>query len=92
MNLVVVDIDQLKTIINDAVTAAMKQHHAPEQQDEILRKVEVAKELKVSLKTIGKWMKQGKLPFHRINTRLFFKRSDIMNAMKLPQKYQRQKE
>ena len=52
MNLVVVDIDQLKTIINDAVTAAMKQHHAPEQQDEILRKVEVAKELKVSLKKL----------------------------------------
>jgi excisionase family DNA binding protein len=89
MQVVVIDIDQLKTIINDAVSAAMKQNITSEPPVEIMRKVEVAKELKVSVKTIGEWMKEGKLPYHRIKSRVFFRRSEVIEAMQIPRKYKR---
>lgn len=84
MKLVVIEIEGLKSLINEAVAVALKQLNPPEPPDAIMRKVEVAKELKVSLKTIGAWMKEGKLPYHRIKTRVFFKRSEVLEAMEVP--------
>lgn len=89
MKLVVIELEELKSLINDAVAAAVKQHRTPEEPDAIMRKAEVAQELKVSLKTIGQWMKEGKLPYHRIKSRVFFRRSEVLEAMKLPLKYRR---
>ncbi len=84
MNLVVIDIDQLKGIINEAVLEAVRQINKPADPDQLMRRVDVAKELQVSLKTIAAWMKSGRLPYHRINSRIFFKRSEILEAMQRP--------
>jgi len=35
----------------------------------------------VSLVTIADWMKTGKLPYHRINSRIFFKKSEVLEAL-----------
>jgi excisionase family DNA binding protein len=46
-----------------------------------LDKVEVARLLRLSPKTVGQWANQGKLPGHRIGGRLRFKWADIERWM-----------
>jgi|WetSurMetagenome_2_1015567.scaffolds.fasta_scaffold46104_1 hypothetical protein len=44
---------------------------------ELLQKKDVMKIFSVSQATINAWMKKGILPFHRMNRRVFYKKSDI---------------
>lgn len=82
-------IDELKSIINESVSNAFAKIPQPKEEETLLRRKEVAKLLSVSLVTISDWMKTGKLPYHRINTRIFFKKSEVMEAIEIKQKYKR---
>ena len=44
---------------------------------ELLTRDDVADFLKVSLTTLNGLMKQGVIPFHRVNTRIRFTKSDV---------------
>lgn len=93
MKLILIEPEELKTLITEAVTVAVNESlqnlKSISETEEILRRKDVAKELKVSLVTVSQWMKDGKLPYHRIASRIFFKRSEILEAMQLPLKYRR---
>mgnify|MGYP002066777976 CR=1 FL=1 len=53
------------------------------QEDEPLIKIgEVVKILHVSKPTIFSWIRRKKIPCHRMGSRLYFKRSEILNALK----------
>ena len=53
-----------------------------ETTEDFLTVKEVAKLLGVSLVTIHKWKKDGKLKFHRFGTRIRFQKSEILNNEK----------
>jgi predicted site-specific integrase-resolvase len=37
--------------------------------------------LQVSWVTINKWKKSGRIPFHRISNRVFYKKSEILESL-----------
>ncbi len=51
-------------------------------EDEFLTAKQVSKLLGVSLVSLHKWKKDGKIKFHRFGTRIRFKRSEILNVSK----------
>jgi hypothetical protein len=69
--------------------------HAPKGTDNqledktLLRRSDVSKLFTVSLVTINKWMRSGKLPYHRINSRIYFKKNEVLEAMQSAQKHKR---
>jgi hypothetical protein len=80
-------VKELKEIINESISIAISQASIPKEDESLMRKIDVAKLFSVSLTTITDWMKRGKLPYNRINTQVFFKRSEIMKCMELNEKY-----
>lgn len=86
--LVTLNVDELKELIFDGVTNALSKISQPKNEDEtLLKRKDIAKLFSVSLVTITQWMKTGKLPYHRINTRIFFKRGEVFQAMEVNPKY-----
>lgn len=55
---------------------------AKETPEDFLTVKQLSKLLGVSLVTIHKWKKDGKLKFHRFGTRIRFKRNEILNVEK----------
>jgi excisionase family DNA binding protein len=80
--LVQLSVSDLKNLIDESVSNAIQKIPQPKHTDEVLlKRKDVAKLFSVSLVTITEWMKTGKLPFHRINSRIFFKRSEVLDAL-----------
>lgn len=80
-----VSLDELKQIIRESVNDAIKVNQTTEverAEDALIKIDVVAKILKVSKVTIHKWKKSGRIPFHRISNRIFFKESEIMESLK----------
>lgn len=84
-----VDVDELLSIINQNAVNAAQNNPPPKEEETILKRKDVSKMLGVSLVTIAKWMNTGKLPYHRINSRIFFKKSEVWAAMEINPKYRR---
>lgn len=83
-------VDELKNLINESISNALSKIPLPDKEDEtLLRRKDVAKFFSVSLVTITDWMKTGKLPFHRINSRVYFKRKEVLEALQNTKKYMR---
>ena len=87
-NLVLISIskDELKEIIQECVKAQLdcrtEASPMPVHDDDFIGMPEVQKLLSVSKVTIHKWKSKGIIPYHKLNRRLFFKRSEILNAVK----------
>ena len=72
--------DLIRVTIFDCLNPA--QAKELEKNNDLLKIEEVCKILQVSEVTVHKWKKMGKIPFHRISNRIFFKRSEIHQALK----------
>jgi hypothetical protein len=75
----------LSQCIREAVRAELQQHFKtggsqPQDSEKLLSKQELAAELGVSLVTLTDWMKKG-LPYLRLHKRVYFKKSEVLNAM-----------
>ncbi|MBK9221019.1 MAG: helix-turn-helix domain-containing protein [Saprospiraceae bacterium] len=90
-NLVVtMSTDELKALIEEGVSNALSKSFQPKKEDDtLLRRKDVSKLFSVSLVTISQWMKNGKLPYHRINSRIFFKKVEVLKAMEISPKYKK---
>jgi excisionase family DNA binding protein len=88
---VTLNVNDLKTIISESVENAFAKTPKVKEEETILRRKDVAKLFSVSLVTIADWMKTGKLPYHRINTRIFFKKSEVMECIEIKEKYKNKK-
>jgi hypothetical protein len=89
--LVTLNVNELKSIINESIENALAKTPPSSELESILRRKDVAKLFSVSLVTISDWMKTGKLPYHRINSRIFFRKSEVMQCMEMKQKYKTKK-
>ncbi|SEM77142.1 Helix-turn-helix domain-containing protein [Mucilaginibacter gossypiicola] len=71
--------------IRQAVRAELQEYFKtggsqPLDSEKLLSKQELAAELGVSLVTLTDWMKKG-LPYLRLHKRVYFKKSEVLNAM-----------
>ena len=66
----------------------LKQHEKISDYDVLLSHKEVAGLLKVSLITVSKYMREGKLPYCRPGRHNYFKKGDVMKAFEVPLRYQ----
>ena len=79
--------DELKDIVTSAVRQELsKQKQKDDSQDDLLKIEQVREIFKVSKVTIHNWKKSGKLPFYRINSRVFFKKSEVLDALQSSKK------
>jgi len=67
---------ELKKQIED-----LKTHLQPKQPTEYLTRNEVAKMLKINLSTVHNWTRNKTLVAHSIGARIYFKRSEVENAI-----------
>lgn len=66
------------------------QHLSLQDSDEaIIKTDEVCQMFQVSKVTLHQWRKQGLIPFYRIGSRIFFKKSELISAMQSVSKYGR---
>jgi excisionase family DNA binding protein len=82
-------ISMIKEAFKEELKEILKQQEKPDDYDVLLSRKEVAELLKVSLVTINKYKREGKLPYCRLGRNLYFKKGDIMKALEIPVKYQR---
>lgn len=77
--------EELKGLIQEAIAEYNNSFNTKsddEQQVEQLLKIDdVCALLNVSKVTIHKWKKEGKIPYHRISNRIFFKESEILESL-----------
>lgn len=59
----------------------LKTNFQPKQPTELLTRNEVAEWLKVDLSTLWSWANKGKITPYGIGNRIYFKRSEIENAI-----------
>ena len=82
--IVTLTVGELKAIILESVELALGKISRPVQDETLLKRKDVAKLFHISLVTLHEWMKTGRIPFHRINSRVFFKQSEVMEVLANP--------
>lgn len=75
---------EFKELLQEFITDFFSKSENKKYQTEgdLLKIKEVCNLLKVSPVTIHKWKREGRIPFLRISNRIFFKRSEILEALK----------
>lgn len=81
--------DDLRKIIDDSISKALSKIPPPLEEDILIKRKDVSTLFSVSLVTVAAWMKTGKLPYHRINSRIFFKKSEVMEALQSKKEFKR---
>ena len=71
----------LETAVETGVSRALQQQNDPK-QDELLKIDDVCRLFKVSKVAIFSWKKRGLIPFYRVGGRVFYKKSEVLSAMK----------
>ena len=69
-------IEGVKTQLQD-----LKKHFQPKEPNEYLTRNEVAEMLKIDLSSLWNWTKKGILTSYQIGGRVYYKRTEIENAI-----------
>ncbi len=80
-------ISMIKEAFNTELAEILNKQEKESDYDQLLSRKEVAELLKVSLVTVSKYQKQGRLIFYRIGWHVYFKKGDIMQALEDHMKY-----
>jgi predicted DNA-binding protein YlxM (UPF0122 family) len=79
------DVQELKELIRAGVSEVLSKQPSTseikEYTDDLLNIQDIQKIFKVSRVTVHKWKKKGLLPFHKMNRKVYFKKSEIIDAM-----------
>jgi excisionase family DNA binding protein len=78
-------IDELKKVISESLSAELQKFNPKEpskEDDQLIKIDEVCRILGISKVTAHNWKKSGKLPFHRISNKVYFKKHEVLNALK----------
>lgn len=79
-----ISIGELKSVISETVTNEVNRilslNNKSDQPEYFTRK-ETAKLLGVSLVTLNEWQRTGLVPAYRINTRVRYKKEDVLNSL-----------
>lgn len=67
---------EITAIIKEAMQASQ-----PQEDDTILTPSALRKMLKISEATEWQWRKQGRLPYFRVNRLIYYRKSEVMQAI-----------
>jgi len=77
-----IPIEELKQVLSDTIrTEIRKYNFSTPPETELITRKETATILGVSLVTLNEWTKSGVIPCYRINTRIRFKKHEILDAV-----------
>lgn len=80
-----ISLEQLEEIVSNAVTKSISENsflnQIPNEEPELLTRKQVAKLFSISLPTLSDWTKQGRVRAYKINTRIRFKRAEILGTL-----------
>ena len=80
-----IPVTEFQSLIAETVrneVSFLKQTDSQAQNDELIKLNEVAVLLNVSKVTIHSWKKSGKIPFYRISNKVYFKKNEVLEALK----------
>lgn len=81
-NLSVEELSQIiKTCISGVINSNTKVDVSEKADDDLLTIEEIQSIFKVSKVTVHKWKKKGLIPFYKMNRKVYFKKSEVMNSM-----------
>lgn len=86
-----IPLEKLREIVRDCVTEAISKSHptSTSSDDELIKVYEAIKLLGISKVTLHKWRKAGIIPFYRISSRIYFKKSELIETLNASPKYRR---
>jgi predicted site-specific integrase-resolvase len=67
--------------IRDALTLKTQEKPLKEVPEDLLSIEDIQNIFKVSKVTVHKWKKKGLLPFYKMNRKVYFKKSEVINSM-----------
>jgi excisionase family DNA binding protein len=85
-----INVDELRALISECIRAEIKTtlgNTRENERDELISIKEVCEVFKVSEVTIHKWKRKGLIPFHKVNRKLYFKRSEILRCIEQDTKH-----
>lgn len=87
------DRNEIVSLIREAFNVELAEHLKQQEGESdyniLLSRKEVAEYLKISLPTLHNYQKSGILKYHRVGSRILFKKGEILEALQLPIKYHR---
>jgi len=76
-----IEIEDFMDLVRNCVREEIQEIVKNNENTELMKASEVCEYLKISKVTFLKWVKQGKIVGYHLGTRLFFKKSEIINAL-----------
>ena len=73
--------DIIKKCILEAVSDSNKETTKELPSDDLLNIEDIQKIFNVSKVTVHKWKKKGLIPFYKMNRKVYFKKSEVINSM-----------
>ena len=78
--------EELVRTIKDGIKDVLIEKHAnsfqEDKEEDLLSIEDVQKIFRVSKVTIHKWKKLGLIPFYKVNRKLYFKKSEVLDSLK----------
>jgi hypothetical protein len=73
--------EELRALIKSSVQEIINQNKGDRQTKDLLTSKEVISLLEISPSTLFTWKREGKIPFHRLNGRNYFKYDEIIQSL-----------
>jgi hypothetical protein len=71
----------IKNCISGLIASQSKIDNQAPPPDDLLSIEDIQKIFKVSKVTVHKWKKKGLLPFYKMNRKVYFKKSEVINSL-----------
>ncbi|MFM9027179.1 MAG: helix-turn-helix domain-containing protein [Bacteroidota bacterium] len=75
-------IEELRSLIDEAVNAVLAKNSAFGKEEEILTRKQVAELLGISFTTINSWCRDGRLKRHYMGAKVYFLKSEVIALLK----------
>jgi len=83
--LISLKVDELKELIKEGVSNAFYLQTTEKKEkpfsDDLLNIQDIQEIFNVSRVTVHKWKKKGFIPFYKMNRKVYFKKSEVINSM-----------
>ena len=81
-NLIITSPEDLRSLINESIAMALRKMPQPKVKNdtEYITRIEAAQKLKISLPTLWKITKEGKINSYKIGTKVLYKVHEIENV------------
>jgi len=73
--------DELRELIKSSVQELINENKSNQQNKDLLTFKEVISLLGISASTLNSWKREGKIPYHKLNGRIYFKYGEITQSL-----------